>query len=477
MQFLKDFYIDGTWTTAAEPHSLEVINPSSEKSFATINLACQKDVNMAVGAAKTAFSSWSTSEPSTRLKFIENILELYNQRQHSLAEAVSQEMGAPIDFALNAQVASGKRNIINFINSFNDFKFTQPLAPKKDQKQGMLAFDAIGVVCLITPWNWPLNQITKKVIPALLAGCTMILKPSEIAPVSASLFAQICHDAGLPNGVFNMIHGVGPKMGELLTEHTDVDMISFTGSTRAGKQITQSAGGSLKRVTLELGGKGANIIFSDSANSAVGRGVSRCFSNSGQSCNSPTRMLVQHSIYSQALIEAKATAENIKLDKADKAGEHLGPVVSKLQYDRIQRLIQAGIDEGAKLLAGGLGKPKGLETGYFVRPTIFYDVTPNMQIFKEEIFGPVLCITPFTTEAEAIKLANDTIYGLTNYVQSSDSERCIRVALALRSGMVEINGQPLPAESFFGGVKQSGRAREGGKWGIEEYLDSKAISL
>ncbi|MDN5249537.1 aldehyde dehydrogenase family protein [Bartonella sp. TP] len=476
MQFFKEFYINGEWVLPTTPKDLEVINPSTEESFAIISNATTPDINKAVEAAKNAFTTWSASPASTRLDIVKKILELYEQRQESLAEALSKEMGAPIDFALHAQVASGARNIENFIHGFEDFKFTQALVKENSQSPAILAFDPIGVVCLITPWNWPLNQVTKKVIPALLAGCTMVLKPSEISPISAMLFAQICHDAGVPAGVFNMIHGVGPEIGSTLTSHKDIDMVSFTGSTRAGRQITQATAEGLKPVTLELGGKGANLIFADSDENAIERGIKRCFSNSGQSCNSPTRMLIDQSIYAQALEKAKAVAESIKLDVANKPGDHLGPVVSKLQFERIQQLIQAGIDEGAKLLIGGLGKPKGLEKGYFVRPTIFYDVHPDMRIFKEEIFGPVLCITPFSSETQAINLANDTIYGLTNYIQSSDAERCRRVALKLRSGMVEINGESLPPESFFGGVKQSGRAREGGKWGIKEFLDSKAIT-
>lgn len=473
MQNLSKFYINGEWVNSHSYIQLSAINPSNEQIYAKLTAGNEQDAENAVIAAKQAFPSWSQTSPQERLTYVEKILELYNIAAPELSQAISLEMGAPIDFALNSQTASGARNIENFIDIFKDFKFERNLVENSNAK---LLFAPIGVVALITPWNWPINQITKKVIPALLAGCTMILKPSELSPLSANIFAQICHDAKLPKGVFNMVHGEGSKIGKDLTSHNDVAMVSFTGSTRAGRDITKTAAYTLKYVTLELGGKGANIIFEDSDENAVERGVLRCFSNSGQSCNSPTRMLVQKSIYKKAIEQAKLTAENITVDIASKPGNHIGPVVSETQFNCIQTLIKSGIDEGATLITGGLGKAKNCSAGYFVKPTIFCDVTPDMRIFKEEIFGPVLSIIPFENKQEALELANNTIYGLTNYVQSQNPELCAYMAKNLDSGMVELNGNALPCASFFGGIKQSGKAREGGKWGIEEYLNSKAIT-
>lgn len=473
MQKLTDFYINGSWIQAKGNTTLQAINPSNEETYAILSLGNEKDAEFAIKAAQKAFPIWSKTSPLERLNYVKKILEIYKAKAKELSHAISIEMGAPIDFALNSQVYAGSHNIEVFIEVFKDFTFERPLLENSKAK---LLLDPIGVAGLITPWNWPINQVTKKVIPALLAGCTVVLKPSEISPLSANIFAQICHEAQLPKGVFNMVHGLGRDIGAAITKHPDISMISFTGSTRAGSEICKEAAATLKYVTLELGGKGANIIFEDSDEKAIERGILRCFSNSGQSCNSPTRMLVQRSIYEHSLKQARIIAENIKLDIASKPGSHLGPVVSKTQYDRIQELIQSGLDEGAKLLVGGIGKPSDLEKGYFVRPTIFSDVKPSMRIFKEEIFGPVLSITAFEDEDEAIEIANNSLYGLTNYIQSQNKERCNRVAKALRSGMVELNGNSLPSGSFFGGVKQSGRAREGGHWGIEEFLDTKAVT-
>ena len=372
------------------------------------------------------------------------------------------------------QAAAGGRHIETFIDSFLHFSFQTELV--KGHKDSALQYEPIGVVGLITPWNWPMNQITLKVIPAMLAGCTMVLKPSEIAPLSASLFADIIDQAGLPKGVFNLVNGDGAGVGTCLSGHPDIAMISFTGSTRAGKAISKNAAETLKRVGLELGGKGANLVFADAREDAVKWSVLRCFNNSGQSCNAPTRMFVERSIYEKAKKTAKEVANNVKLAVANEHGNHLGPVVSKAQFDKIEGLIQSGIDEGATLIAGGTGLPEGINHGYFVRPTVFADVKPGMRIFREEIFGPVLSMIPFDSEEEAIAMANDTNYGLTNYVQSEDKEKCHRVATALRSGMVEVNGLSLPKGSYFGGVKYSGHAREGGIWGIKEFLDTKAIS-
>jgi len=469
----KQFYINGAWVNPQQGKDFEVIDPSTEKPFAVIALGNETDVNAAVAAAKAAFPAWSATDPKERLAYVEKILEIYKKRFNEMAETMSREVGCALDMSLGAQTASGQYHIENFINAFKQFEFVQPLVTQ--DSGGRLKYDSMGVVGLITPWNWPMNQITLKVIPALLAGCTMILKPSEITPMSALLWSEFMHEAGLPAGVYNLINGEGATVGTALSGHKDVEMISFTGSTRAGRLITQNAAETMKRVCLELGGKGANIIFADADEAAVERGLLHCYNNSGQNCEAPSRMLVERSYYEKAIAIVKQVAENVKLGKPLEKGDHFGPVVSHIQYDKIQALIQSGIDEGARLVCGGTGKPQGFETGYYVRPTVFADVAPQMRIFREEIFGPVLSIIPFDSEEEAIALANDTDYGLTNYVQTQDLERARRVASALRSGMVEINGNGLPAGCFFGGVKHSGRAREGGLWGIEEYLDTKAI--
>ena len=470
----RKFYINGAWVEPVEARDLEVIDPSTEEVCAVISNGTEKDADRAVEAAKAAFEGWKHTDPQKRLTFVEKILAIYNQRKGEMAKAISTEMGAPIDMAIEQQVGAGGRHIETFIDSFLHFSFQSELV--KGHKDSALQYEPIGVVGLITPWNWPMNQITLKVIPALLAGCTMVLKPSEIAPLSALLFADIIDQAGVPKGVFNLVNGDGAGVGTRLSGHPDIAMISFTGSTRAGKAISKNAADTLKRVGLELGGKGANLVFADARENAVKWSVLRCFNNSGQSCNAPTRMFVERSIYEKAKKTAKEVANNVKLAVASEHGNHLGPVVSKAQFEKIQGLIQSGIDEGATLLAGGTGLPEGINHGYFVRPTVFADVTPNMRIFREEIFGPVLSMIPFDSEEEAIAMANDTDYGLTNYVQSGDKEKCHRVATALRSGMVEVNGLSLPKGSYFGGVKYSGHAREGGIWGIKEFLDTKAIS-
>ncbi|WP_295727520.1 aldehyde dehydrogenase family protein [uncultured Bartonella sp.] len=470
----RKFYINGAWVEPAETHDLEVINPSTEEVCAVISNGTSKDVDRAVAAAKAAFDGWKHTDPQKRLTFVEKILAIYNQRQGEMAKAISTEMGAPIDMAIEQQVGAGARHIETFIDSFLHFSFQTDLV--KGHKDSALQYEPVGVVGLITPWNWPMNQITLKVIPAMLAGCTMVLKPSEIAPLSALLFADIIDQAGVPKGVFNLVNGDGAGVGTCISGHPDIAMISFTGSTRAGKAISKNAADTLKRVGLELGGKGANLVFADAREDAVKWSVLRCFNNSGQSCNAPTRMFVERSIYEKAKKTAKEVANNVKLAVASEHGNHLGPVVSKAQFDKIEGLIQSGIDEGATLIAGGTGLPEGINHGYFVRPTVFADVKPNMRIFREEIFGPVLSMIPFDTEEEALAMASDTDYGLTNYVQSEDKEKCHRIATALRSGMVEVNGLSLPKGSYFGGVKYSGHAREGGIWGIKEFLDTKAIS-
>ena len=469
----KNFYIDGKWVSPAEPKNFKVIDPSNEEICAEISIGGKKAVDKAVSAAKKAFETWAFSKKEERLDLLEKLYVVYKKRWAEMAKLISLEMGAPKDWSINEQSQSGEDHIKTFINQFQNFEFENYL---DEEKGNYISYEPIGVCALITPWNWPINQIALKVLPALAAGCTMILKPSEIAPLSGMLFAEMIHEAGFPKGVFNLINGDGPGVGTQLSSHPDIDMVSFTGSTRAGKLITKNAADTIKRVSLELGGKGANIVFADSDEKAVRRGVRRVFNNSGQSCNAPTRLLVEKSIYERAVKEAMEVAEKTDVDIANKEGRHIGPVVSKVQYDKIQNLIHEGIKEGAKLVAGGPDRPAHLNKGYFVKPTVFADVNNEMTIAKEEIFGPVVSIIPFSTEEEAIKISNDTAYGLTNYIQTKDTNKAQRVARQLRSGMVEINGVGFADGSPFGGYKQSGNGREGGKWGIEEFLEVKSIS-
>lgn len=474
MLIKRDFYIDGRWTAPAAPCDCEVIDPSTEEACAIISLGSEADTDLAVAAAKRAFPAWAATPPAERKRYIEAILAQYEARAEEMARAISLEMGAPIDMSRSDQAPCLPWHLKNFLTAFDHIEWVRPLGPHTPNDR--IALEPIGVVGLITPWNWPMNQVTLKVIPALLAGCTCVLKPSEESPRSSLLFAEFVHDAGVPAGVFNLVNGDGLGVGARLSTHPDVEMISFTGSTRAGKAISKAAAETLKRVTLELGGKGANLIFADADDRAVERGVRHCFNNSGQSCNAPTRMLVERPVYDRAVEIAKQVAAATRVASAHEPGRHIGPVVNKRQWDQIQGYIQKGIEEGARLVAGGLGLPEGMNKGYFVRPTVFADVKPGMTIEKEEIFGPVLSIIPFDTEAEAVQIANDTPYGLSNYVQSQDGARRNRLARQLRAGMVEMNGKSRSAGSPFGGVKASGRAREGGIWGIEEFLEAKAIS-
>jgi aldehyde dehydrogenase (NAD+) len=409
-----------------------------------------------------------------RVALVEKILDVYMRRADEMAEAISLEMGAPIDMAKSQQSAAGIGHIKNFLRAVKNFEFERKLGDHAPNDR--LLYEPVGVCGLITPWNWPMNQVTLKVIPALLTGCTMVLKPSEIAPLSSLLFAEFVHEAGAPAGVFNLVNGDGAGVGTQLSVHPDVDMISFTGSTRAGIAISKNAADTLKRVHLELGGKGANIIFADADEKAVKRGALHCFNNTGQSCNAPTRMLVERPLYDQAVETAAAVAEGTGVGSASESGRHIGPAVSAAQFEKIQGLIQQGIDEGARLVAGGTGRPEGLNRGYYVRPTVFADVNNDMTIAREEIFGPVLSIIPFDSEDEAVAIANDTPYGLTNYVQSQDGEKRMRVARQLRSGMVEMNGQSRGAGSPFGGMKASGNGREGGVFGLEDFVEVKAVS-
>ena len=468
----RNFYINGKWISPSKQNDFEVINPSNEEPCAIISLGSQEDTNLAVKNAQEAFPTWSQSLKEERISLIKKLYEIYKSRWDEMAKSISTEMGAPIDWANSAQTSSGADHIKDFIERLKNFEFETPFNNESDN---YIAYEPIGVCGLITPWNWPINQITLKVIPALATGCTMILKPSEIAPLSGMLFAEMIHEAGFPPGVFNLVNGDGVGVGTQLSGHPDIDMVSFTGSTRAGRLITKNSADTVKRVCLELGGKGGNIVFADSHPDAVRDGIINVMSNSGQSCDAPTRMLVEKSIYKRAVQEAAEAAKNIKVDMAQKNGDHIGPVVSKTQFDKIQELIQSGIDEGGTLVAGGPNRPDGFDKGYFIRPTIFTNVSNNMRIAKEEIFGPVLSIIPFDTEEEAIAITNDTSYGLGNYVQTQDKEKARRVARQFRSGGVYINGKSPDPGTPFGGYRQSGNGREGGTWGLEEYLEVKTI--
>ena len=469
----KKFYINGEWVNPINPKDHNVINPSTEDVCAVISLGSTDDTNSAVGAAKNAFEEWKETTKKERIELLEKLLNIYKSRWDEMTEAISTELGCPKDWCSANQTSSGSGHIEDFIKRLKDFEF-EPGFDKGSVNH--IIYEPIGVCGLITPWNWPINQIALKVIPALATGCTMVLKPSEIAPLSAMLFAEMIHEAGFPKGVFNLVNGDGVGVGTDLSGHPDIDMVSFTGSTRAGKLITKNAADTIKRVCLELGGKGGNIVFADSYPNAVRDGIRNVMSNSGQSCDAPTRMLVEKSIYERAVNEAVDEANKIKVDIASKKGDHIGPVVSKVQYDKIINLIKDGINEGATLAAGGPEMPNGLNKGYFIKPTIFSDVTNNMQIAKKEIFGPVLSIIPFETEEEAINVTNDTEYGLGNYLQTEDKEKAKRVSKKLRSGIVYINGNSPDSGTPFGGYKQSGNGREGGSWGLEEYLEVKTIT-
>tara|TARA_R110002074_G_scaffold308168_1_gene479039 strand:+ start:4147 stop:5574 length:1428 start_codon:yes stop_codon:yes gene_type:complete len=466
----RDFYINGQWVSPAKPNDYAVIDPSTEEQCAVISLGGQADTDAAVRAARAAFDSWSLTSKDERTKLIEKLAEIYDARQEEMAQAMSMEMGAPIDLSRNQQVGAGSWHIGGFLKAFKDFSFDRDFTATEKT-----LLEPIGVCALITPWNWPMNQIILKAIPAIATGCTVVLKPSEIAPLSGLLFAEFVHEAGFPAGVFNLVNGDGPGVGSQLSVHPEVDMVSFTGSTRAGIAISKAAADTLKRVSLELGGKGANIIFEDAHPKAAKSGAIRCFRNSGQSCNAPTRMLVHKSRYDEAVEMAADVAKNTHVGPASEEGQHIGPVVSEAQYNKIQGLIEVGMSE-ARLVAGGLGRPDGLNRGYYVKPTVFADVNNKMTIAREEVFGPVLSIIPFETEEEAISIANDTPYGLTNYIQTEDTDRRRRVARRVRSGMVETNGSGFAQGSPFGGYKQSGNGREGGVYGLEEFLEVKAVS-
>jgi len=469
----RKFYINGEWISPSKTNDYEVINPSNEEPFAIISLGSKEDTDKAVSSAKNAFETWKETSIKERLSLLEKLLAIYKKRFDEMANAISMEMGAPMDWSTNVQTATGQSHIEDFILRLKEFNFEKQFDPKSNNH---ICYEPIGVCGLITPWNWPINQIGLKVMPALATGCTMILKPSEIAPISGVVFAEMIDEAGFPKGVFNLVNGTGDIVGNQISGHPDIDMVSFTGSTRAGKLILKNAAETIKRVCLELGGKGGNIVFADSYPDAVRDGIKNVMSNSGQSCDAPTRMLVEKSIYERAIKEAADEANKMKVDLASKKGDHIGPVVSKVQYDKIINLINSGIKEGATLAAGGPELPNNLNKGYFIKPTIFTNVTNDMEIAKKEIFGPVLSIIPFETEEEAIKITNETEYGLGNYLQTEDKEKAKRVAKQLRSGTVYINGNGTDSGTPFGGYRQSGNGREGGTWGLEEYLEVKNIT-
>jgi aldehyde dehydrogenase (NAD+) len=469
----RQFYIDGNWIDSWSAEAFDVINPATESAAATISLAGADDVEAAVRAAKNASLPYAATSVDQRLEWFVRLLEIYRQRADEMTAAMITEMGSPLTFTRDVQTPCGDGHIEVIIETLKDFAF-EGLTPRGGSR---ILHEPVGVAALITPWNWPINQVVVKVLPALAAGCTCILKPSEESPLSAMLFAGMIHDAGFPAGAFNLINGNGIVAGAGLAGHKDVDMVSFTGSTRAGIAVAKTAADTVKRVTLELGGKSPNLLFADAdLETAVNWSVEACFSNAGQTCDAPTRLLVERSVYEEAKELARQAALNTKVDDPLIEGNHIGPVVNARQFENIQRLIQTGIDEGATLLAGGAGRADDRNVGYFVKPTLFADVENEMTINKQEIFGPVLCMMPFDSEEEAIRLGNDTPYGLGAYVQSGDADRADRVARQLRAGNVSINGAAYDYDAPFGGVKQSGNGRENGVYGLEDYLDIKTVT-
>jgi len=464
------FYIEGNWVLPITPRDHEVINPATEKPIATISLGSAADVDHAVAAATKAFESYSETTLQQRIALLQRIIEVYQSKSDVMAEAISLEMGAPLGFARAVQVGAGLGHLTQMVKVLESFKFEELRGAT------LLRKEPLGVCGMITPWNWPMNQIACKVAPALGAGCTMVLKPSELAPLCAHLFAQILHEAGVPPGVFNLVDGDGPTVGAAIASHPDVAMVSFTGSTRAGIAVAMAAAPTVKRVTQELGGKSAYIILDDADfEAAVKDGAQSCFRNSGQSCNAPTRMLVARAKMAEAAAIAKRIAEATKVGDPLANETNLGPLASKAQFEKVQSLIARGIDEGAELVAGGLGRPEGIANGYFARPTVFAEVRNAMIIAREEIFGPVLCIIGYEDEEDAVRIANDTPYGLSGYVASKDIDRARRVARRMRTGNVHINGARPDFAGCFGGYKQSGNGREWGEAGLEEFLELKAV--
>ena len=470
MEHERQHYVNGSWVDPLQPTLLDVVDPSTEETFTKIAVGGPKDVDRAVAAAKAAFPSFSRSSRKDRLDLLKSILSEYTKRRQDIADTLSREMGAPLKFALQAQSGTGTAHLTRMIQVLETYKFEDV------EGSTLIAREPIGVVGLITPWNWPINQIVCKVAPAIAAGCTMLLKPSEVAPLNAIIWSEVMHAAGVPAGVYNMVQGEGGVVGDAMSSHHDIDMMSFTGSTRAGILVAQAAARTVKRVSQELGGKSANILLPDvDFKTAVTKGVLGMMGNSGQSCNAPTRMFVPADRHDEVKAIAKIAAERVVVGAVSDDKTTIGPVVSEVQYNKIQRLIQAGIDEGAELVIGGTGRPENLNRGYFVRPTVFAGVRNDMTIAREEIFGPVLSILPYKDEADAIRLANETVYGLAAYVQSGDLHNARRVAAEMRAGNVFVNYPVSDTAAPFGGYKQSGNGREYGKWALDDFTEIKAV--
>jgi len=470
MREYKQFYINGQWVDPTIPHDFDVINPATEEVCAHISLGTEADVNKAVAAAKTAFESFSRTSRQERVELLESCIASYKKYYADIANAIREEMGAPQSLAMGGQAYCGQGHLEEALKVLRTFEFEEDMGPHRIFKE------PIGVCGLITPWNWPVNQISCKVAPALAVGCTMVLKPSEVAPLSAYLYAQVMHEAGVPAGVFNMVNGDGKVVGTALSKHPDVSMMSFTGSTRAGSLVAQNAAPTVKRVTQELGGKSPNIVLDDAdLQAAVTRGVMHMYQNTGQSCNAPSRMLVPRAKLAEAEAIAKKVTKAVVVGDPASEKTTMGPVVSEVQFKKIQALIRKGKKEGAKVVTGGTGRPKGLKKGYFVRPTVFSAANNDMTIAREEIFGPVLTMIPYDTEEEAIRIANDTPYGLAGYVQSSDLDHARKVASRIRAGNVHINGASGGFDVPFGGFKQSGNGREWGSHGFTDFLEIKAV--
>jgi aldehyde dehydrogenase (NAD+) len=470
MKDCRQFYINGKWVNPAKAHELIAINPATEEPIATLSLGSAADIDKAVAAAKNALGLYADTAVDDRVALLRRIIEIYKSRSEEMAQAISLEMGAPISLSRAAQVPAGLAHLSEIVKVLGRFKFEELVGST------MMRKEPIGVCGLITPWNWPMNQITCKVAPALAAGCTMVLKPSEIAPLSSFLFSQILDEAGVPPGVFNLVNGEGPTVGEALASHPDVGMVSFTGSTRAGIAVASTAAPTVKRVTQELGGKSANIVLDDADfEKAVKEGVRSCFRNTGQSCNAPTRMLVPRAMVASAVAVAKQVADESVIGDPLSERTQIGPLASRAQFEKVQELINQGIREGATPVVGGPGRPEGLSKGYFVRPTVFANVSNDMTIARNEIFGPVLCMITYEDEDDAVRIANDSPYGLAGFVSSGDVERARRVAKRIRSGNVHINGARVDFGGCFGGYKQSGNGREWGEAGLHEFLELKAI--
>ena len=471
MERLLKFYINGEWVVPQSTETMPVLNPATAEQVAEVALGNEADVDVAVAAAKAAFEHFSQTSKSERLALLRRIRLVSERRFEELAQAMRLEMGAPITMAREAQADAAIGHLDGFIHALEKLEEQE----RFDNGEVVLK-EPIGVCGLITPWNWPINQVVLKVLPVIATGCTCVLKPSEHTPVSAMLYAEILDEAGVPAGVFNLVQGVGPVVGAALSRHADIQMMSFTGSTRAGTAVTRDAADTVKRVTLELGGKSPNLVFADcDLEAQVAQSVAECMFNTGQSCDAPTRLLVERSCYDEAVVIARSAAEATAVGNPEEEGEHIGPLFDQIQFDRVQNMIQVGIDEGATLVAGGPGRPEGFEKGWYVRPTIFADVSNSMRIAREEIFSPVLAIIPFDTEEDAVAIANDTPYGLAAYVQTGDAERAARLSRALRAGAVHINGGAYEYGSPFGGYKASGNGREGGAMGLEDFLETKMV--